>query len=349
VKRIGFLYPTIHAFENLWRAYLDARRGKRKRPDVQAFDADRERNLLAIGDALIAYRWRPGPYATFTVYEHKPRLIAAAPFHDRVVHHALVNVLQPVFEPGLIDDLYSNRRSKGSHAGVRRAQGFSRRYRFVLHADVRHYFPSIDRGVLLGLLARRVKCRDTLDLIEHILNVTQPGLETGLPLGNQTSQFFANLYLSPLDHFIKESLRVRGYLRYVDDMWLFGDDKADLWRKKRALDGFLGHRLHLTLGDRATNLYRVEDGFPCLGYQVSPPAILTRRNTLLDFRRRTRALQRRYRRGAAGLDEVRSSLMGTMGHLAQGDSLHLREGLLHDAVFSRAFGTSGNGEPDAVQ
>ena len=336
MRRVGYLYAKIQAFDNLWCAYHKARRGKRKRPEVQAFEADRERNLHAIGDALCAHRWRPGPYSTFTVYEHKPRLIAAAPFRDRVVHHALVNVLEPVFDPGLISDLYSNRAGKGTHAGVRRAQQFSRRYRFVLHADVRRYFPSIDRGVLLDLIARRVKCRATLELIERIVMVDQPGLETGLPLGNQTSQFFANLYLSPLDHYVKESLRVRGYLRYVDDIWLFGEDKAGLWRCKRELDRFLMQRLRLTLGERTTNLYRVEDGFPCLGYQVSPQAILVRANTLLHFRRRTRALQRRYRRGEATLSEVRSSLMGAMGHFAQGDSLHLREGLLHDAVFSRA-------------
>ena len=347
MKRVGYLYPKIHAFDNLWRAYHNARQGKRKRPEVQAFEADRERNLQAIGDALSARRWWPGAYATFTVYEHKPRLIAAAQFRDRVVHHALVNVLDPVFEPGLISDLYSNRRGKGTHAGVRRAQQFARSYRFVLHADVRHYFPSIDRGLLLGLIARRVKCRDTLDLIERIVTVAQAGLETGLPLGNQTSQFFANLYLSPLDHFVKESLGVRGYLRYVDDMWLFADDKAELWARKRELDGFLDQRLHLALGERTTNLYRVEDGFPCLGFRVSPLAVLVRRNTLLDFRRRTAALQRRYRRGEASLIEVRSSLMGSMGHLAQGDSLHLRESLLRAAVFSRA--SSGKGLSNAVE
>lgn len=335
MKRIGYLYTRICSFENIHAAWRKARKGKRRKVEVMAFEADLDKNLHSIRSKLERRTWQPGPYRTFSIRDPKPRLIAAAPFADRVVHHAIVNVLEPIFEPTFIFDLYSNRKGKGTHAAVRRAQRFARKQPYVLHADVYHYFKSINRESLLGVLARKIKCVDTLGLVRRLIDVRQPGLETGLPLGNQSSQFFANVYLSPLDHFIKEELGCKGYIRYVDDMFLFGDSKDELWGMKHELEGRLAD-FHLALKPQEPTLYRVEDSFPCLGYRVFPEAVLMRRDAIFRFRRKAKSLVRQYAAGHCNLEKVRSSLMGSMGHMAQATTGNLRTRLMAEAVFQRA-------------
>lgn len=334
MKRTGNLYPEICDFENLHTAWRKAARGKRKRPDVMTFEADLEKNLHAIRRKLLRKTWRASGYRTFTIYDDKPRLIAAAPFKDRVVHHALINVLEPVFEPTFIFDLYSNRKGKGTHDGVRRAQAFAEKWPYVIHADVRHYFSSIDIKVLLNLIARKVKCVNTLDLVARIVDIKQPEIAAGLPLGNQTSQFFANIYLNPLDHYIKESLRVKGYLRYVDDMWLFGSDKSLLLAWKEAISCRL-QDLRLKFKHNGVTIYRVEDSFPCLGYRVFPWTVLVRRKTVLRFRRNVKRLKRDYSRNRISLTGIRCSLMGSMGHISQASSENLCLTLMRESVFTR--------------
>lgn len=334
MKRTGGLYPKICDFENLHAAWRKAKKGKTRKTDVMAFEADLEKNLHAIRNRLVNKTWTPGPYATFTVYDSKPRIIAAARFRDRVVHHALVNVLEPLFKPLFIYDLYSNRKGKGTHAGMRRAKMFSQRHAYVLHADVHHYFSSVDRGCLISMLGRKIKCRDTLELVARILDINQPGLETGLPLGNQTSQFFANVYLNPVDHFIKEELRVGGYLRYVDDMWLFGHEKEQIWAWKRAVESRL-KELGLRFKPNGTTVYRVRDGFPCLGYRVYPWITLIRRKAVLRLRRNIRRLREKYSLGRCCLSEVKCSLMGSMGHFSQAATGRLSALLMKEGVFAR--------------
>lgn len=337
MKRTGNLYPKICDFENLHTAWRKAARGKRKRADVMAFEADLEKNLHAIRRKLLRKTWRPSGYKIFTIYDAKPRLIAAALFKDRVVHHALVNVLEPVFEPTFIFDLYSNRKGKGTHDGVRRAQAFAGKWPYVIHADVHHYFSSINISLLLNLIARKIKCADTMDIVARILDIRQPELSAGLPLGNQTSQFFANIYLNPLDHYIKESLRVKGYLRYVDDMWLFGSDKSRLFAWKEAINGRL-QDLRLKFKHNGVTIYRVKDSFPCLGYRVFPWTVLIRRKTVLRFRRNVKQLQKDYSRNRVSLTDIRCPLMGSMGHISQASSENLRLTLMRESVFTRSMG-----------
>lgn len=334
MKRTGYLYPGICSFENIHAAWRKARKGKRAKPEVMAFEADLDKNLHAIRRELADKTWNPGPYRTFSIRDPKPRLIAAASFPDRIVHHAIVNVLEPIFEPTFVFDLYSNRKGKGTHAAVRRAQQFSRKHPYVLHVDVYHYFKSIDRNWLLTILARKIKCTDTLCLIQRLMNVHQPGLEVGLPLGNQSSQFFANVYLSPVDHFIKEEIGCQGYIRYVDDMFLFGDSKDMLWEMKFRLEECLT-RCRLALKPNASTLYRVRDSFPCLGFRVLPEVVLMRREAIYRFRRKSRSLVRQYAVGQCNLERVRSSLMGSMGHMAQATTDNLCQILMSESIFQR--------------
>ncbi len=349
MKRHGNLWDTLVSFENLHQAYQQAIKGKRSRPDVAAFIFNAEAELITLWDELRCKTYQPSPYRTFHVYEEKKRLISAAPIRDRVVHHTLCNVLEPVFEKRFIFDLYSNRKGKGQHQAVTRAQRFANMFPYVLKCDIKKYFPTIDHGILKQTLRRKIKCRATLWLADLIIDHSNPQIQVddyfpgdqldmplerrkGLPIGNQTSQFFANLYLDPLDHFVKEVLRVRGYLRYVDDFLLFGSEKRALWQQHQQIEEFLNAD-RLKLNPNASHLYRVCDSFPFLGYRVFPAVILVKRAAILRFRRRVKHVRALRRAGKVPLSNVKCFVFGCMGHFAQATSTNLRKKLLRESWF----------------
>ncbi len=276
------LFPQVCAFENLYRAFRRARRGKRDREEVAAFEYDLEDNLLKLQDELRTGRYRPGSYRNFWVHEPKRRKISAAPFRDRVVHHALCQVIEPIFERTFIHDSYACRLKKGTHRAVDRCQAFARRHRYVLKADIQKFFPSIDHDILLGLVGNRLADLQVMELVRQILSSGEGVLDEeyvmqwfpgddllarfrprGLPIGNLTSQFWANIYLDRLDHFAKRHLKCRAYLRYVDDFLLFSDDKGQLHRWKEEVKAFLGC-LRLTLHDRKSVVFPVSEGIDFL-------------------------------------------------------------------------------------
>ncbi len=215
------LYSQVYSFENLWLAYRKARRGKRKKASVADFEYGLEDELLQLQAELESETWQPGPYRSFYIHEPKRRLISAAPFRDRVVHHTLCNVIEPLWERRFIFDSYANRRGKGTHRAIVRCSQFAHRYRYVLQCDVRQFFPSIDHEILLATLVRVIQDEKVLNLAERIIcsgaGVLSevyamqwfPGDDLlaqlrprGLPIGNLTSQFWANVYLNSFDHFV---------------------------------------------------------------------------------------------------------------------------------------------------
>ena len=225
MKRHRNLFPQVHDFGHLYRAYRRALRGSGHTREALAFSFHLERELLQLVQELRTGQYQPAPYRYFHIYEPKKRLISVAPFRDRVVHHALVGVLEPIFDRCFIYDSYATRVGKGSHAALQRAQQFVRRYRWFYKADIHQYFASIDHDLLLQRVAHKVKDAQVLALTERIIrNGGEAG--RGLPIGNLTSQFFANVYLDPFDHWVKQELRVKGYLRYMDDFVLFAEEKG---------------------------------------------------------------------------------------------------------------------------
>ena len=242
VKTYKHLYPKIYDFENLYRAHRQARRGgKRKQPEVAAFEHNLGENLLRLQDELQTQTYRPGPYRNFIVIERKERKISAAPYRDRVVHHALINVIGPIFEARFIHDTYANRKGKGTHAALDRAQHFARGVTpMSSRPTCGNSSPASTTRSCHDLLAHHIACPETLWLIDRILDsgagiltdrytpVYFPGDDLfaverprGLPIGNLTSQHWANLYLHPVDLFVKQELHCKGYVRYSDDMLLF--------------------------------------------------------------------------------------------------------------------------------
>ncbi|MCB0565207.1 MAG: RNA-directed DNA polymerase [Lewinellaceae bacterium] len=341
MKRFGDLYANICTFDSLLQAFYKARKSKRNASNVAAFEVNLEYELFQLKEELERETYQPGPYRTFFIHDPKKRMISAAPFRDRVVHHALCNVIEPIFEKTLIADTYANRKGKGTHAGIRRCQAFMHQYDFVLKADIRKYFPCIDHAILKRLIARKIKCPRTLRLINLIIDNSNPQepapdyfpgddlfspatRRKGLPMGNLTSQFFANLYLSPLDHFVKEELGFKGYVRYVDDFLLFASDKSRLHQAREAVRSFLAQELRLLLHPRKCEVFPVRDGVTFLGQRIFLTHRRLRRENVQRFRRRLRLRLEQLRKGELSAAKLECQLNSWLGHARQADTWRLR-------------------------
>jgi retron-type reverse transcriptase len=348
------LFERLASFSNLYQAAAQARRGKRFKDSTARFDRSLAANLVQLRDELLAGEYRPGPYHTFEIYEPAHRLISAAPYRDRVVHHALCSVIEPLFERSFIYDSYANRLGKGTHRALDRCTQYARRYSYVLRGDVRLFFPSIDHQILLARLARKIRDTRVLALARRILDSSNPQpaanfyfpgddlfapfeRRRGLPIGNLTSQFWANVYLDPLDHLFKDDLGAP-YLRYVDDFLIFAPDKKTLacWREQ-AGDGLA--QLRLLLHQRKSVIQPVREGIPFLGFRVFPTHRRLLAGSVKRARRRFCRLQEAWEQGAVGVKEVKNSVRAWIAHAAHGDTFGLRRHLLAGAVF-RAGGRS---------
>jgi retron-type reverse transcriptase len=349
MKRIGGLWPELISWKNLEGALHRAARGKRKRPDVAEFLLNWEPRLIELQRQLQSGEYLPGGYRTFAVREPKPRLISAAPFRDRVVHHALTQILEPIFERRFASQSYASRTGFGNHEALAAAAGACRRFPFVLQCDIRKYFPSVDHEILKGLLGRALKCPDTLKLAGLIIDGSNPqepaeayfpgdDLFTpserwrGLPLGNQTSQFFANVYLNELDQFVLREVRPGAYCRYVDDFLLFGAN-ADLLAEARCTIESKLNSLRLRLHEGKSRSHCTASGITFLGWRIFPDHRRLVRGNVVRFRRRIRALQRRFGAGEAGWDEVLARLQSWNAHAAHGDTWRLREQIFSQFPF----------------
>jgi len=346
MKTYKQLYPQICTFENLYLAFRRARKGKRSKPAVAAFENNLEDNLIALQDTLQEERYQPGAYTNFTLYDGKPRHISAAPVRDRVVHHALCNVIEPIWEARFIHDSYACRQGKGTHAALDRCTAFARRYPYVLQADIVQFFPSVDHAVLEALLARHIADPPTLRLCQRIIasgaglhaatyemqwfpgdNLLAALRPRGLPIGNQTSQFWGNVYLHELDQFVKQELHCPAYLRYADDLLLFAPDKPTLHQWRRAISHFL-ERLRLRIHPHKSRIYPTRCGIAFLGFTVFPDHRRLKRTNGVAFGRRFRGKVRALAQGQLTRAELHASVQGWLAHATHGDTYRLRASLL---------------------
>lgn len=334
MRRQGGLFQRIIRFDNLLLAARKAVQGKRDRPSVVRFEFHLEQELLALQDDLENGGYQPGGYFTFEVRDPKRRAICAAPFRDRVVHHAVCNVLEPCFERRLIFDTYACRPGKGTHAAIARAQQLARRHRYFLKCDVRKYFQSVDHAILQALLVRLFKDPPLLALLERIIAHAPPDASPGkgLPIGNLTSQHFANLYLGELDHHLKERRRVKGYLRYMDDLILFADDKPTLHLWLADMRRFLRDDLALALKERATRLAPVTEGISFLGMRIYPGVIRLNQRSLRRFRRQVRGREDAYRAGRLDVEDLCNAVASLCAHVSHADTLALRRQMAQDSL-----------------
>ena len=347
------LFDGIASFTALRAAALRAARGKRTKPGAAAFLANLEKEVLRLERELRSGCYQPGRYKTIEVRDPKHRVVSAAPFRDRVVHHAFCTVCEPIFERGFIYDSYANQRGKGTHRAVARYEAFRDRFRAVLRCDVYRYFPAIDHQILKADLRRRIACPRTLALADRIVDCSNPQepvdlyfpgddlftpfeRRRGLPIGNLTSQFFANLYLDGLDHYCKEVLRAKGYLRYVDDFALFDDDAGRLAEWRERIARYLEGRRMLLHPDKTWIAATTEPatflGFVLLpgGYRRLPEDNVRR------FRNRLRGLRARWRHGRVSSHDVDQRVRAWIAHAEHADSWRLRQAIFRGGWYDPA-------------
>lgn len=327
MKRAGNLYERIAEPENLRLAFLKAVRGKRCKADVIAYTARLDENLGRLRDQLLARQVVVGHYHFFKVHDLKERIICAAAFPERVLHHAIMNVCEPVLERYAIHDSYACRSGKGMHAAVHRAQTFTRRYAWYLKLDVRKYFDSICHEALLTLLERRIKDGDVVALCRQILATYETAPGTGLPIGNLLSQHLANFYLGHLDHWIKETRRVRGYVRYMDDFVLWGRDKPTFKEHLAAVRGFLASALGLDLKDDV-QLNRCARGMPFLGYRVFADRLALGPRAQGRFARKLRGYEKEWLGGDWTEADLARHMEALLSYVRFADTLELRRDLV---------------------
>lgn len=260
--------PQVLDMDNLRLAFWKAGKGKRHARSVLAYQEKLEENLRALQQQIRQGRVEVGDYRYFFVYEPKKREICASAFREQVLHHALMNVCHPYFERAQIHDSYASRKGKGTYAALGRAREYTRRYDWFLKLDVRKFYASIHHDVLKGQLALLFREEDLLIILYQIIDSYESSPDRGLPIGNLTSQYFANHYLSGLDHFIKEELRMKAYARYMDDMLLWSRDKQALQSARFAITDFVEKKLRCSL--KPVQMNRTRLGLPFLGYRVHP-------------------------------------------------------------------------------
>ena len=336
MKRTGYLWDDITTFENLSLAAYKALRGKKAQPHMAEFFFHLEPQLIQLQDELRGGYYVPGAYRCFDIYEPKPRRICAADFRDRVVHHAVCNILEPLFDRRMIYDSYACRTGKGAHAAVKRAQQFSRRWRYVLQFDVKKFFASVDHAVLKRLLHKIIKDPSVLAILTQIIDhpTGEHAVSKGLPIGNLTSQHFANLYLNELDHLCKDTLRIKGYVRYMDDCLVFAPNKKTLWQYLAVIEGFLQQHLHLQLKPSATRVVPVSEGIAFLGFRLFPHIVRLNQRTLRRFRRGLKNKEQAFLQGKITTEQWVHSVSAMLAHIRHANSLRLRQGLLSRSLLA---------------
>ena len=345
----------IASFRNLLNAYYECRRGKRNQESADRFELNYESEILKLQRELLNQTWQPLRPFCFVITDPKIREIHAADFRDRVVHHALCRLLIPVFEPGFIDDSYACRTGKGTHKCLYRLKSFIRkvtrnytRPAYYLQGDILSFFNSINHDILLNLLTEKVKSPDLISILERIITLEsiynpikrgQLSLfdkiprhkslfyaphNQGLPIGNLTSQFFANVYLNKLDQYVKHHLRIRYYIRYVDDFIILENDPEVLENYRSKISDFLQTNLRLKLHPKKQIIRPIESGIDFLGYFIKPRYTLVHRRVVSRFKSRLKEFRDDLSKDNIDWDYIIAVINAYYAHFLHADSYNLR-------------------------
>jgi len=310
MKRHGNLWREIVSEENITVACDRASKGKKKMKSVAAFSQNREEKLCEIRQSLLSKSFTTSRYQTKFIVEPKPRQIFILPFApDRIVQHALMSVVEPIWDRLMIHDSYACRKGKGQHRGSLRTMEFVRKYKYCLKADISKFYPSIDHEILLKIIKRKIKCPDTLWLLDNIIHSFPGGKNT--PIGNYTSQWFGNLYLNELDQYLKHTFKVGPYLRYCDDFCIFSDDKKWLQEMKAIIADFLHRELKLKYS--FAEVFPVSQGVDFLGYRHFKKHILLRKRTAKRVKAKLNKLPGMLARGEISAQKMQSTLASIKG------------------------------------
>ena len=348
-KKYKRLYEQICSFQNILNASLYARRGgKRKKPEVSQFEYNLEKNIIDIQHELKSATYKFGGYKTFVIKDPKEREIAKAPYKDRVVHHAFCNIIEPILDKTMIFDSYACRSNKGTHRAVGRAQNFLQKNKYVLKIDIKKYFFTIDHDILFSLLKKKISDKKTLDLISVILQTYQSdskyyfnfieddlfdaNRDSGLPIGNLTSQLFANYFLSPFDRFIKEKLKIKNYLRYMDDALIFSNSIDTLKEMVVKIKMFL-QKYRLKLNEKKSQIIHCSNGVKFLGFHIFTTYKRLLRENLKRFKKRMKIKSYLYKNKEIDFKNILLSLNSWLGYSGKKENKNLVNKILDHIKF----------------
>jgi RNA-directed DNA polymerase len=331
MKTYRNLYPKIYDFDNLYLAYQNARKGKTKKNYITEFEKNLEQNLLDLQFELQTQTYTPRPIVTFLIRDPKTRKVSKADFRDRVIHHALIGIIGPLFESTFIYDSYANRKGKGTLKALQRFDFFKRKVTknntnncYVLKADVKHYFEEVDHNILQSIIQDKIADKSILWLIQQILSngtyKTNSEQSKGMPLGNLTSQFFANVYLNELDNFLKRKLQIKYYLRYVDDFVVLHRSKNQLISLKEQIDKFLSMRLKLELHKQKSRIILLMRGVDFVGFRNFAYHKLLRKRNIRKIKQKVHE----YELVESNFSETFNSYIGWRGFAQWGNTAKLR-------------------------
>lgn len=341
----GCIYEQIYDFDNLLSAAYSCRKGKtRKLPTLRFFE-NLEENLVQIQNELMWGAYAISSYKEFFVFEPKRRLIQAPEFRDRVVQRAIYNIIEPLFDKIFIYDSYACRTGKGTHKGADRAQSLLRKVErshgkaYALKADISRYFSSVDHHILKTLISNKVRCTKTVALLCYIIdNSPSDGVGVGIPLGNLTSQIFANIYLHELDLFAKHQLRAKHWVRYMDDFIILHHDKPQLHQWRKEIEQFLRYNLRLKTNSK-TQVFPigVKQGRPLdfLGYRIYSTHRLLRKCSVKRIKTKLKKMHKKYEAGEINITDINPKIQSWLGHASHANTYGLRSALL-DKPFRRS-------------
>src|SRR3989344_2340350 len=341
----------IFSCQNLFNAYKKARKGKTQKHYVIEFEKNLKENLLHLRTELLFHSYRPQPLKIFIVRDPKTRKMSKSEFRDRIVYHALCNILEPIYEQIFIHDTFANRKGKGSLAAIERFDLFKRKVAhyttnnrivsgYCLKADIRQYFETVYHEALIRILKQKVS-KETLFLIKCIIsNYTGKHADRGMPLGNLTSQFFANVYLNELDQFVKHNLKVKCYIRYVDDFVILHQTKAVLETYLQEINLFL-KRLNITLHPKKSRIIPLGHGIDFLGFRIFYHHKLLRKSNLHRFKRKPMALKKQFDSKEISYDDVYNQMLGSCAYARHADThnLIIKTAQKYDEQFSNQIPT----------
>ena len=329
------LYREICSMANIWKAaHRTLLEGRRYKGPGAEFKLHYESYLLQIHNELASLTYQHGEYSTFYIYEPKQRLVLAAPIKDRVVHHALHDVIEPMIDKKYIFDSYACRKDKGTHKAISRAQKFLQANEYVMHLDVKKYFPSINHETLKCILKRHIKDQQVLALFDTIINSphkekkdVQVDLfceeKKGLPIGNLTSQFLANLYLNELDQYVKHVLKIKYYVRYMDDFVVFGNDKEELLQTEKEIISFCIKKLQLSLHLKG-GIKRYSEGFGFLGFRIFRKHKRLKSVCINRYLQKYKKKSKAIAKGMMPQEDLQRSIDTWQNHISFGDTLRLQ-------------------------
>ena len=346
MKTYTNLYEKLCSLENLEKAFQKAKERKSHKSCVIKFEENLNQELNNLKKELETFTYKPKPLKKFIIRDPKTRVIHASAFRDRVIHHALILIIAPIFEPTFIYDSYANQINKGTHKAVLRFDKFKRKVSqsgrlvsnnynnknlvrgFVFKADIKHYFDTVDHKILISIIKRNIKDKKVIWLIRQILNNFNTEIKgKGMPLGNLTSQFFANVYLNDLDYYIKHELKAKYYIRYVDDFVILHKDKKTLEEYKIKINGYIKN-LKLELHPTKSKILPLRNGLTMLGYRIFYHHKLLRKSNIRKFEKRLASKLKPYKQELIIYEELLESLRGWFGYALWANTYAYRKNIM---------------------